>query len=263
MGYLLGAYTTSIGWGSPSCIGSAAPDVSTKKQHVSPVIDSRWAPGAARGVVIGNSRGETRRSGGAIASMLMSEEDPALATNLSKGSAGPSSSVSCSASWGFVLAALSGIQGEPEATEDRAQVIAALSSCSPCSDTTDQLRRCAAWTPAAIDRLKGWFRVTAPAGGVAATLIGIALIIRGNARPRRLSDHHRPALRRPGDNRACSAKRASARARRQDLRAGDERRQPVLVARRAASTVVRSRIPGLFRAPSTAQAFDGEIAPSD
>jgi hypothetical protein len=187
MGYLLGAYTTTIAVGLAIVYWlSGSGTVSTTQHTVSPAIDiTLGALALLVAVVIGTgrmARAKERRRDRNHADEP--KKTPRWQRGLSKGSARDTFVVGLLLSFpgASYLAALSGIAKESLSNGGIVLTVIAVAVVMLALLEIPLISYAVApaWTPAAIDRLKGWFRQHgARAAVVAATLIGIALIIRG------------------------------------------------------------------------------------
>jgi hypothetical protein len=187
LGYLFGAYTTSIVVGLVIVHWlSGSGTLSTTKRTVSPAIDiALGALALLVAVVIGTgrmARAKERRRDSKHADEP--KKTPRWQRSLSKGSARDTFVVGLLLSFpgASYLAALTGIAKENLSNAGIVLTLVAVAVVMLALLEIPLISYAVApaWTPAAIDRLKGWFRRHgARAAVVASTLIGIALIIRG------------------------------------------------------------------------------------
>jgi hypothetical protein len=186
LGYLLGAYTTSITVGLAILYwlkGSGV--VSTTKHTVSPIIDITLGVLAlVVAVVVGtgragraNERRKSRRAG-------KSKKTPRWQRTLSKGSARDTFVVGLLLSFpgASYLAALTEIDKQNLGAAATVLTVVAVTVVMLILLEVPLLTFTFApeWTPAALERAKAWLaRNGARAAAVGATVIGVALIIRG------------------------------------------------------------------------------------
>ena len=186
LGYLLGAYTTSI------TVGLAieywlhnSGVVSTTKRTVSPAVDITLGLLALLvAVVIGTGRlaaaGEKRKSKRAD----KPKKTPRWQRTLSKGSARDTFVIGILLSFpgASYLAALTELHKQNLAAVGVVLVVVAVTLIMLILLEIPLISFAVApvWTPAAIDRFKGWFaRNGARVAVIGATVIGVALILRG------------------------------------------------------------------------------------
>ncbi|HEX4680871.1 MAG TPA: GAP family protein [Gaiellaceae bacterium] len=187
LGYLLGAYTTTIAVGLAIVYWlSGSGTLSTTKRTVSPAIDITLGALALLVAVVVRTgrmaRAKERRRDRKGADEP--KKTPRWQRSLSKGSARDTFVVGLLLSFpgASYLAALTGIARENLSNGGIVLTVLAVTVVMLALLEIPLISYAVApaWTPEAIERLKSWFRLHGSrAAVVAATLIGIALIIRG------------------------------------------------------------------------------------